>query len=130
MSGAKKKFVVPVTNIIESIRPDPSDVHRLPSGQELVAIRGEYVSLVYLYGVFNISGAESDPSKGLVVLAETEKKGVFAALETAANPVSNRTPYFASNQPRYTVAFSSYRIWFYNTTDKTVSVNLYAYLTD
>lgn len=70
-----EKFVVPVTNIIESIRPDPSDIHRLPSGQELVAIRGEYISLVYLYGVFNISGAVSNPSKGLVVLAETEKKG-------------------------------------------------------
>ena len=41
-----EKFVVPVTNIIESIRPKEEDVHRLPSGQELVKVRGEYVSLV------------------------------------------------------------------------------------
>jgi hypothetical protein len=50
-------------------------------------------------------------------------------LETAAEGVSSKTPYFASRQPRYTVAFSRYRVLLYNTTDKTVSVNLYAYLT-
>ncbi len=51
-------------------------------------------------------------------------------LETAANGVSSRTPYFASNQPRFTVAFPAYRILLYNTTDKTVTVNVFAYLTN
>ena len=51
-------------------------------------------------------------------------------LETAANGVSAKTPYFASGQPRFTVAFPAYRILLYNTTDKTVTVNVFAYLTD
>ncbi len=51
-------------------------------------------------------------------------------LETAATGVSSKTPYFASNQPRFTVAFPAYRILLYNTTDKTVTVNVFAYLTD
>lgn len=51
-------------------------------------------------------------------------------LETVATGVSSRTPYFASNQPRFTVAFPAYRILLYNTTDKTVSVSVFAYLTN
>ena len=51
-------------------------------------------------------------------------------LETAATGVSAKTPYFASGQPRFTVAFPAYRILLYNTTDKTVTVNVFAYLTD
>lgn len=51
-------------------------------------------------------------------------------LEAAAEGVSSSTPYFASNQPRFTVAFPAYRILLYNTTDKTVTVNVFAYLTD
>jgi hypothetical protein len=51
-------------------------------------------------------------------------------LEATAGGVSSKTPYFASNQPRYTVAFPRYRVLMYNTTDKTVSANLFAYLTN
>lgn len=51
------------------------------------------------------------------------------SLETSASGVSVETPYFASAQPRYTVAFPSYRVFLYNTTDKTVTVNVFAYLT-
>jgi hypothetical protein len=51
------------------------------------------------------------------------------ALEAVAEGIDSRTPYFASNQPRFTVAFSTYRVLIYNTTDKTVTANLFAYLT-
>ena len=66
-------------------------------------VRGEYVGLVYLKNAFNISGAVSDPTKGLVVLAETEHKGklgvvvdallgqqqvVIKSLETNYDPVA------------------------------------------
>ena len=44
--------------------------------------------------------------------------------------MSSHTPYFASSQPRFTVAFQAYQVYLYNTTDKTVTVDLYAYLTD
>ncbi len=51
-------------------------------------------------------------------------------LETAARGVTSETPYFASGQPRYTVAFPRYRVLMYNTTDKTVSASLFAYMTN
>lgn len=54
---------------------------------------------------------------------------ILFPLEVTAPGVSIDTPYFASNQPRYTVGFQAYRVLLYNTTDKTVTVNLFAYLT-
>ena len=52
------------------------------------------------------------------------------ALEATATGVTGDTPYFASAQPRYSVAFPRYKILLYNTTDKTVTLDVYAYLTN
>ncbi len=51
-------------------------------------------------------------------------------LNVIAEGVSSKTPYFASLQPLQTIAFRNYKVWLYNSTDKTVTVNLFAYLTD
>lgn len=52
------------------------------------------------------------------------------ALETAATGVTGDSPYFASAQPHHSIAFPRYKILLYNTTDKTVTLDLYAYLTN
>jgi nitrate/nitrite transporter NarK len=75
-------------------------------------------------------GAVLIPDETTIQEAFTEQGMLHFFLETAAGDVSSKTPYFASTQPRYTVAFSRYRILLYNTTDKTVSASLFAYLTD
>jgi hypothetical protein len=76
-------------------------------------------------------------SVGVILLPEEKSiqdafndQGVIHfALETEAPGINSKTPYFASRQPRYTVAFTSYTVLLYNTTDKTVTANVYAYLT-
>ena len=50
-------------------------------------------------------------------------------IEIAAPSVTGASLHFASAPERFTVAFPRYRVFFYNTTDKTANVNLYAYLT-
>jgi hypothetical protein len=60
-----------------------------------------------------------------------EEKGVMQfATEVNAAGVSGASPFFASNSSRAQIAFPRYRTYFYNTSDKTVTVNLYAYLTN
>ncbi len=60
-----------------------------------------------------------------------EEKGVMQFAEELTAPgVSGASPYFASNTRRAPVAFPRYRTYFYNTSDKTVTVNLFAYLTN
>lgn len=58
-----------------------------------------------------------------------EEKGVGQfTIEAVAEGVSGASPYFRSDQPRRDVGFPRYRVLFYNTTDRSVTVHLYAYL--
>jgi two-component system chemotaxis sensor kinase CheA len=63
-------YVVPLANIIESLRPTAKDVRSLPGGGDVLLIRGEYVPLVYVGRLFGVPNAASDASKSLVVLVE------------------------------------------------------------
>jgi len=63
-------YVVPLANIIESLRPTAKDVRSLPGGGDVLLIRGEYVPLVYVGRLFGVPNAAADASKSLVVLVE------------------------------------------------------------
>ncbi|MCB1969797.1 MAG: chemotaxis protein CheA [Geminicoccaceae bacterium] len=67
-----ERYIVPITAIVESLRPRAGDVHVLPSGTTIMQMRGTYLPLVFLYRVFGIADAEPDPSQALVVVVETE----------------------------------------------------------
>ncbi|MBO6824582.1 MAG: chemotaxis protein CheA [Sneathiella sp.] len=75
VEAGTEKYVIPITNIVESLRPSREALKRLPNGQRLVRIRGQYVPLCALHHVFNIPGARKDPAKALVVLVESEEFG-------------------------------------------------------
>jgi two-component system chemotaxis sensor kinase CheA len=69
---ASERYIVPLTNIIESLRPRAADISRLGPGRDVLAIRGAYVPLVYLARALNTGRAITDPTQGLVVLVEVE----------------------------------------------------------
>jgi len=75
VEAGAEKYVIPITNIVESLRPSREALKKLPNGQRLVRIRGQYIPLCALYNVFNISGARKDPARALVVLVESEEFG-------------------------------------------------------
>ena len=60
-----------------------------------------------------------------------DEEGVVQfGLNVSATGEIGAKPYFASDQPRYTVGFDAYRVYLYNETNKTVTANLFAYLTN
>ncbi|HEY3383260.1 MAG TPA: chemotaxis protein CheA [Vicinamibacterales bacterium] len=65
-------YVLPLTAIIESLRPRPDQVRPVLGHGEVVDMRGELVPLVRLHRVFDVSPRETDPSRGLVVLVEVD----------------------------------------------------------
>jgi len=69
---ADQKYVVPINSIIETVRPPKKDVEMLVGGGSVIRIRGDYIRVLPISQVFGLEGGECDPSKGLVVLAETE----------------------------------------------------------
>ena len=75
-------------------------------------------------------GALLVPDEEPVLRALDEQGQLLLTMEVVADSVSGRMPYFASDQPRFPVAFERYRVYLYNTTDKTAEVSLFAYLTN
>jgi two-component system chemotaxis sensor kinase CheA len=67
-----ESYIVPLTNIMESLRPKPGNIHPVTGHGDVLAIRGEYVPLVYLHQRFKVPDAVTDPCKGIVVIVESE----------------------------------------------------------
>lgn len=120
--------------VVPPVQPD--DTTRLVEAGTLVT-EGFPSVVLSLHGV--VRGAVQKPGDvGAILIPDQEtiregfdETGMMPfAMETVARGITARTPYFASTQPRYTVGFSRYRVLLYNTTDKTVTVNLFAYLTN
>ena len=96
-----ESYIIPITSIIETMRPKMEQVHEVQGRSDVINVRGEFVPLVYLRDVFSIPRAEQDLSKALVVLVESgqEKMGlvvdeligqqqvVIKSLEANADPV-------------------------------------------
>ncbi|MDF1719899.1 MAG: chemotaxis protein CheA [Minwuia sp.] len=70
-----EKYVLPITAIVECLRPQREALSRLPNGLELVQVRGEYIPLVYLCRAFRLNGGIQNPSEGLVVLVDSDRFG-------------------------------------------------------
>jgi two-component system chemotaxis sensor kinase CheA len=97
----QEKYIIPIANIIETLRPAKEDVHRIADGNDLINFRGEFVSILQLHKVFSIRGAEEDPFKALVILVETaneriglvvdelvgQQQVVIKSLEANADPI-------------------------------------------
>ena len=70
-----ESYIVPITAIVESLRPRREDVHAVVGRGHVLAIRGQYVPLVYLHDFFQIRNAEPDASRGIVVIVECDQRG-------------------------------------------------------
>lgn len=115
---------------------EPTETTRLVSAGTLTT-DGYSNVVLSLYGQVKGSvtrngsvGALLIPREQRIEEAFNELGQVHFSLEVSASGITAETAYFASGQPRYTVGFQSYNVLLFNTTDKTVTVDLYAYLTN
>ena len=67
-----ERYILPLTSIVESLRPDPNHIRRLSPSEEVISVRGDYLHLAYLHRAFDVADAVTDATKGLVVITETE----------------------------------------------------------
>lgn len=67
-----QKFVIPINNIIETLRPKEEDLGTLVDGTSVIKVRGEYIRLVKTSRIFGVRGAVQDLTKSLVVLVEAD----------------------------------------------------------
>jgi two-component system chemotaxis sensor kinase CheA len=67
-----QRYVLPLTNIVESLRPAANQARFLVDVGDVLTLRGEYIRLIPLHRLFGIGNAIADPTRGLVVVVETE----------------------------------------------------------
>lgn len=71
---AKEYYIIPIANIVETLRPQAEDIRNVTPKQTVINIRGSFVPMVYLHQIFNITGAAAHAHEGLVVLVEHDQE--------------------------------------------------------
>lgn len=64
-------FILPLNAVMESLQPLAEDLHPLAGGERVLQVRGEYLPLVELYRVFDVEGAKTEATQGIVVILQS-----------------------------------------------------------
>lgn len=64
-------FILPLNAVMESLQPKEDDLHPLAGGERVLEVRGEYLPLVELWKVFDVNGAKTEATQGIVVILQS-----------------------------------------------------------
>ncbi|QCR35761.1 chemotaxis protein CheA [Nissabacter sp. SGAir0207] len=64
-------FILPLNAVMESLQPLAEDLHPLAGGERVLQVRGEYLPLVELFRVFDVAGARTEATQGIVVILQS-----------------------------------------------------------
>ena len=68
---ADEVFILPLNAVMESLQPREEDLHPLAGGERVLEVRGEYLPLVELWKVFDVEGAKTEATQGIVVILQS-----------------------------------------------------------
>jgi two-component system chemotaxis sensor kinase CheA len=80
---ADQTLVVPLTAIVETLKPKSKDVHRLGANSSVMSIRGSFIPLVDVGRELGYRSGPADPLAGVALLVETEGSASCALLVDA-----------------------------------------------
>ena len=72
VSIGDQTYVIPLTHIIESLRPLPEDVKRIGVHQSMINIRGSWLPIQSVAGALGIAGAQTDPAQAVLIVVESD----------------------------------------------------------
>ncbi|GAA7761417.1 MULTISPECIES: chemotaxis protein CheA [Cupriavidus] len=70
----EETFILPLNCVMESLQPLADDVHTAANGERVMNVRGEYLPLLELHKVFNVTNAVQEPTQGIAVILAAEGK--------------------------------------------------------
>jgi two-component system chemotaxis sensor kinase CheA len=65
-------FILPLNFVMESLQPIADDIYTVAGGERVVRVRGEYLPLVALHQTFNVQGARTEPTQGIITIIQSE----------------------------------------------------------
>ena len=76
----REAYILPISAIVESLRPRREDIHAVPGRGHVLALRGAYIPLLPLHTHFAVPDAVAEPARGIVVIVETDHAGRLGLL--------------------------------------------------
>nr|WP_181407902.1 MULTISPECIES: chemotaxis protein CheA [Mixta] len=71
---ADEVFILPLNAVMESLQPRAEELKPLAGGERVLEVRGEYLPLVELWNVFDVQGAKTEATQGIVVILQSAGK--------------------------------------------------------
>ena len=72
LSVGEETYIIPLTSIIESIRPQEGDVRLVAGSSEVAIVRDEMIPLMRLSHIFGVKSFIQEVTEGLLVIVEYE----------------------------------------------------------
>ncbi|MBF9152017.1 chemotaxis protein CheA [Novosphingobium jiangmenense] len=76
-------LVVPLANVVESLRPEPHEVQGLGANRSMINVRGRFIPVIALAQSVGAAQAVSDPREAVLIVVETEGAGRAALMVDA-----------------------------------------------
>lgn len=67
-------YILPLGYIVESLKPREEDIKEVSGYGRVLKVRDEYLPLMPLYEIFNITPKTTNPTEGLIVILESDGK--------------------------------------------------------
>jgi two-component system chemotaxis sensor kinase CheA len=67
----EETFILPLNAVMESLQPQEKALHPMAGGELMLQVREEYLPLIQLHEVLNISDAQTEPGKGIAVILQS-----------------------------------------------------------
>lgn len=65
-------YIVPITTIAESLRPQLKDIKTIGGQGRVVNVRGDYLPLIAVHDIFNIQSRSNSFEEGILMIVETD----------------------------------------------------------
>jgi len=65
-------YILPLSYVIESLQPLPEHLHSITADGHVIRVRGEYLPLIELHRVFDVAGAQTHPTQGILVIVQAD----------------------------------------------------------
>jgi two-component system chemotaxis sensor kinase CheA len=75
VSVGDQTLVVPLTHVVESLRPEASDLRPMGNGRNMLNVRGTFLPIIPCDTQLSAEGAVEKPEESVLIVVETEHSG-------------------------------------------------------
>ena len=77
-----QRYVLPLSNVVETVQPEPGQMRPVANSSEVIDMRGTYVPVKRLSELFQLPPADRDDEDSVVIIVETDAGNVGLMVDT------------------------------------------------